>query len=121
MESEADLLNVAPEDGALTEESEADVLEDDPSMAVSEVRASSRRRRVGMTQRVRRAAWRVGALFRPVGRRVRAEHSVQRAEAGSDFASQFCPCDLPWCVRIVSTTSSVCHSLVSSHASYRIH
>ena len=71
------------------------MLEDDPSMAVLEVRASSRRRRVGMTQRVRRAALRAGALFRPVGRRVRAEHSVQRAEAGSDFASQFCPCDPP--------------------------
>ena len=93
---EADLLSVAPEDGALeadllSVESEANVLEDDPLMAVSEVRASSRRRRVGVTQRVRRAALRAGALFRPAGRRVRAE----RSEAGSEFASQFCPCDPP--------------------------
>ena len=66
---EADLLNVAPEDGALeadllTVESEADVLEDDQSTAVLEVRASSRPRRVGMTQRVRRAALRAGGGFR---------------------------------------------------------
>ena len=81
---EADLLNAVPEDGALeadllSVESEANVLEDDPLMAVSEVRASLRRRRVGMTRRVRRAALRAGALFRPAGRRGRAE----RSEAGS--------------------------------------
>ena len=105
---ETDLLNVAPEDGALeadllSVESEADVLEDDPLMAVSEVRASSRRRRVGMTQRVRRAALRAGALFRAVGRRVRAE----RSEAGSEFASQFCPCDPPL-VRLNRVNDIIC-------------
>ena len=94
------MLNVTAEDGALeadllTVESEADVLEDDPLTAVLEVRASSRRRRVGMTQRVRRAALRAGALFRPVGRRVRAEHSVQRAEI---LPHSFVFVILPWCV-----------------------
>ena len=64
---EADLLHVASEDGALeadllSVESEANVLEDDPLMAVSEVRASLRRRRVGMTRRARRASLRAGAL-----------------------------------------------------------
>ena len=97
---ETDLLTAESEDGALetdllTVESEADVLENDQLTAVLVVRASSRRRRVGMTQRVRRAALRAGALFLPVGRRVRAEHSVQRAEAGSDFAAQFCSRDAP--------------------------
>ena len=60
---EADLLHAVPEDGALetdllSVESEAGLLEDDPLMAVSEVRASLRRRRVGVTRRARRAALR---------------------------------------------------------------
>ena len=79
----------------LTVESEAGALENDQLTAVLEVRDSARCRRVGMTQRVRRAALRAGALFRPLGRRVRAEHNVQRTEAGSDFAAQFCSCDPP--------------------------
>ena len=83
------------ETGLLTAESEAGALENDQLTAVLELRASARRRRVGMSQRVRRAALRAGALFRPVGRRVRAEHSVQRAEALSDFEAQFSSCDPP--------------------------
>ena len=74
-------------------------------MAVSEVRASLRRRRVGTTRRVRRAALRAGALSRPAGRRVRAE----RSEAGSDFASQFCPCDPPL-VRLNRVNDIICVS-----------
>ena len=107
---EADLLHAAPEDGALeadllSVESEANVLEDDPFMAVSEVRASLRRRRIGMTRRARRAALRAGALSRPAGRRVRAE----RSEAGSEFASQFCPCDPPL-VRLNRVNDIICES-----------
>ena len=69
---ETDLLTVESEAGALetdllTVESEAGVLENDQLTAVLEVRASARRRRVGLSQRVRRAALRAGALFRPVG------------------------------------------------------
>ena len=81
------------------------MLEDDPLMAVSEVRASLRRRRVGTTRRVRRAALRAGALSRPAGRRVRAE----RSEAGSEFASQFCPCDPPL-VRLNRVNDIICVS-----------
>ena len=107
---ETALLHAVPEDGALeadllSVESEAHVLEDDPLMAVSEVRASLRRRRVGTTRRVRRAALRAGALSRPAGRRVRAE----RSEAGSDFGSQFCPCDPPL-VRLNRVNDIICVS-----------
>ena len=115
MESDAGLLEDDPvhavlEDGALeadllSVESEAGLLENDPSMAVSEVRASLRRRRVGMTRRARRAALRAGALSRPAGRRVRAE----RSEAGSDFASQFCSCDPPL-VRLNRVNDIICES-----------
>ena len=115
MESDAglledDLLHAAPEDGALeadllSVESEAHVLEDDPLMAVSEVRASLRRRRAGTTRRVRRAALRAGALSRPAGRRVRAE----RSEAGSEFASQFCSGDPPL-VRLNRVNGIICES-----------
>ena len=84
-------------------ELEARALETDRPTAVLEtsasiVRASARRRRVsgaGESQRGRRAALQAGALFRPVGRRVRAEHSVQRAEAGSDFEAAFTCCENP--------------------------
>ena len=107
---EADLLHAAPEDGALeadllSVESEANVLEDDPLMAVSEVRASLRRRHVGVTRRARRAALRAGALSRPAGRCVRAE----RSEAGSEFASQFCSCDPPL-VRLNRVNDIICES-----------
>ena len=74
-------------------------------MAVSEVRASLRRRRVGVTRRSRRAAMRAGALSRPSGRRVRAE----RSEAGSDFASQFCSGDPPL-VRLNRVNDIICES-----------
>ena len=93
---ETDLLSV---------ESEAGLLEDDPLHAVSEVRASLWRRRVGVTRRARRAALRAGALSRPAGRRVRAE----RIEAGSDFASQFCSCDPPL-VRLNRVNDIICES-----------
>ena len=53
----------------------------------------------------RRAAMRAGALSRPAGRRVRAE----RSEAGSDFASQFCPCDPPL-VRLNRVNDIICVS-----------
>ena len=94
---EDDPVHVVLENGALeadllSVESEAGLLEDDPLLAVSELRASLRRRRVGVTRRARRAAMRAGALSRPAGRRVRAE----RIEAGSDFASQFCSGDSPF-------------------------
>ena len=107
---EADLLHAVPEDGALeadllSVESEAGLLEDDLLMAVSEVRASLRRRRVGVTRRARRAALRAGASSRPAGRRVRAE----RIEAGSDFASQFCSCDPPL-VRLNRVNDIICES-----------
>ena len=101
---ETDLLNVAPEDGALEADllnaaPEADVLADDPLMAVSEVRASSRRRRVGMTQRVRRAALLAGALFRPVGRRVRADAFVLNAlRRVQNLLHSFVLVILLWCV-----------------------
>ena len=50
--------------------------------------------------------WGVEAcLFRPAGRRVRAEHS----EAGSEFASQFCPCDPP-SVRLNRVNDIICES-----------
>ena len=93
---ETDLLNV---------ESEAGLLEDDPLHAVSEDGASLRRRRVGVTRRARRAALRAGALSRPAGRRVR----VERIEAGSDFASQFCSCDPPL-VRLNRVNDIICES-----------
>ena len=115
VESEAGLLEDDPlhpvsEDGVLeadllSVESEAGLLEDDPLMAVSEVRASLRRRRVGVTRRARRAALRAGALSRPAGRRVRTE----RIEAGSDFASQFCSCDPPL-VHLNRVNDIICES-----------
>ena len=112
VESEAGLLEDDPvsEDGVmeadlLSVESEAGLLEDDPLLAVSEVRASLRRRRVGVTRRARRAALRAGALCRPAGRRVRTE----RIEAGSDFASQFCSCDPPL-VRLNRVNDIICES-----------
>ena len=115
MESDAGLLEDDPvhvvlENGALeadllSVESEAGLLENDPSMAVSEVCASLRRRRVGVTRRARRAAMRAGALSRPSGRRVRAE----RSEAGSDFASQFCSGDPPL-VRLNRVNDIICES-----------
>ena len=77
-----------------TAELEAGALENDRPTAVLEtsssmVCASVRRRRAGESQRGRRGALQAGALFRPVCRRVRAEHSVQRAEAGSDSFDNF--------------------------------
>ena len=53
----------------------------------------------------RRWEKRSGSFFRPVGRRVRAE----RSEAGSEFASQFCPCDPPL-VRLNRVNDIICES-----------
>ena len=96
---ETDRLSMELEAGVLENDRptavlEAGVLENDRPTAVLEtsssmVRASVRRRRAGESQRGRRAALQAGALFRPVGRRVRAEHSDQRAEAGSDSFDNF--------------------------------
>ena len=88
---ETDRLSMELEAGALENDRPTPMLETSSSM----VRASARRRRAGESQRGRRAALQAGALFRPVGRRVRAEHSVQRAEAGSDFEAAFTSCDNP--------------------------
>ena len=80
---ETDRLSTESEAGVLENVRPSSVLETSASM----VHASVSRRRVsgaGASQRGRRAAWQAGAWFRPLGRRVRAERGVQRAEAGSD-------------------------------------
>ena len=84
---ETDRLSMELEAGVLETDlltAELEALENDRPTAVL-VRPSVRRRRAGESQRGRRAALQAGA----VGRRVRAEHSVQRAEAVSDSFDNF--------------------------------